>query len=143
MSEDWDTVTVLRKRAPPASTTKSQAFVNAARQSGAQVVTEKKYASATNKHPVTDKDTAKLDRETEQLQHALVDASVSRVISQARVAKGWKQKDLATHIAEREQIVQQYEAGTAIPNSFILGKMERVLGVKLRGKKETIGCLLV
>lgn len=31
-------------------------------------------------------------------------------------------------------MVTDYEAGRGIPNNVILGKMERALGVKLRGK---------
>jgi len=30
-------------------------------------------------------------------------------------------------------VVQEYEQGKAVPNQTILGKMERALGVKLRG----------
>lgn len=61
--------------------------------------------------------------------------TVSRAIQQGRQAKGISQKDLATKINEKPQIVNDYEAGRGIPNNIILGKMERVLGVKLRGKE--------
>merc|ERR1712008_572092 len=44
------------------------------------------------------------------------------------------QKDLATKICEKPQIVTEYEQGKAIPNQQILAKMERALGMKLRGK---------
>lgn len=37
-------------------------------------------------------------------------------------------------ICEKQQVVTDYEAGRGIPNNVILGKMERALGVKLRGK---------
>lgn len=43
------------------------------------------------------------------------------------------QKDLAAKINEKPSILQDYEAGKAIPNPQILGKLERQLGVKLRG----------
>lgn len=39
---DWDTVTVLKKRAPKASTMKSEQAVNAARRQGVQVETQQK-----------------------------------------------------------------------------------------------------
>ncbi|SCV17570.1 related to Multiprotein-bridging factor 1 [Nakaseomyces glabratus] len=44
------------------------------------------------------------------------------------------QKDLATKINEKPTVINDYEAGRAIPNQQVLGKMERALGVKLRGK---------
>ena len=47
--------------------------------------------------------------------------------------KGLTQKDVAQKINEKPSILQDYEAGKAIPNPQILGKLERVLGVKLRG----------
>ncbi|KAI0317297.1 hypothetical protein OF83DRAFT_1172114 [Amylostereum chailletii] len=43
------------------------------------------------------------------------------------------QKDVAQKINEKPTILQDYESGKAIPNPQILGKLERVLGVKLRG----------
>lgn len=35
---------------------------------------------------------------------------------------------------QKPQIIQEYESGKAIPNPQILAKLERILGVKLRGK---------
>lgn len=43
------------------------------------------------------------------------------------------QKDVAQKINEKQSILQDYESGKAIPNPQILGKLERALGVKLRG----------
>lgn len=53
-----------------------------------------------------------------------------------RQAKEMSQKDLATKICEKPQIVTEYEQGKAIPNQQILAKMERALGIKLRGKEK-------
>lgn len=52
--------------------------------------------AATNKHQVTTKNTAKLDRETEELKHDKVPIDLGRLIQQGRQAKGLNQKDLAT-----------------------------------------------
>lgn len=135
MSEsDWDTVTVLRKRAPKASDLKKPQAVNAALRSGAPIETNKKYGAASNKKPATSMNTAKLDQETEELHHKTLGMDVGKLIAQSRQAKGITQKDLATKICEKVQIVNEYEAGKAIPNDQVMGKLERALGVKLRGK---------
>lgn len=38
-------------------------------------------------------------------------------------------------INEKPQVIQEYESGKAIPNQQVISKLERALGVKLRGKK--------
>ncbi len=58
---------------------------------------------------------------------------MSQAIQQARQAQGLTQKDLSTKINEKPQVVAEYERGDAIPNQQILGKFERVLGIRLRG----------
>lgn len=60
-------------------------------------------------------------------------------IMKARQAKGMTQKELATKMSEKPQVVNQYESGQAVPNNQVLGKMERILGVKLRGAPGPVG----
>lgn len=43
------------------------------------------------------------------------------------------QKDVAQKVNEKPSVIQEYESGRAIPSPQILGKLERVLKVKLRG----------
>ncbi|XP_065842655.1 endothelial differentiation-related factor 1 homolog [Oscarella lobularis] len=148
---DWDTVTYLRKKAPTASQTRSAKAVNAAQRQGAEIETSKKCKrtidreekrliaeisvnAATNKQKSSARDTAKLDRETEELHHDRVPLDVGRAIMKARGEKKLSQKELATKINEKPNVVNDYEAGRAIPNQQIMSKLERVLGVKLRGK---------
>jgi putative transcription factor len=52
----------------------------------------------------------------------------------ARLELKLSQKDLAATVHEKVSVLQDYESGKAIPNPQILGKLERALGVKLRGK---------
>lgn len=35
---------------------------------------------------------------------------------------------------EKAQVINDYEAGRGIPNQLVIGKIEKVLGIKLRGK---------
>lgn len=128
----WDSVTILKKK--PAPVTNKKAAINKAIQQGEQVSLEKKFNAASNKHYGTSLNTAKLDAETEKLSHNKVGMDTGKVIQAARAAKGWKREEFATKICEKVQVVTDYENGTAIPNNQIFGKMERALGVKLRGK---------
>ena len=59
---------------------------------------------------------------------------VGKLIQKGRQAKEMTQKDLATKICEKPQVVTEYESGKAVPNQAILGKLERALGIKLRGQ---------
>lgn len=51
-----------------------------------------------NKQHVTTKNTAKLDRETEELKHDKIPLDLGKLIQQGRQSKGLSQKDLATVI---------------------------------------------
>jgi transcriptional regulator with XRE-family HTH domain len=58
------------------------------------------------------------------------------IIQAMQTARGdlkLSQKDVAQKVNEKPSVIQDYESGKAIPNPQILGKLERVLGVKLRG----------
>ena len=133
---DFDpTPTVLRGRGgmKPGAAKSAQA-VNAARRRGEEVATEQKYGAGGNRQHGTSLNTAVLDRETEELKHAKVSMDVGKLIQKGRQAKGWTQKDLATKICEKPQVVTEYEQSKAVPNQQILAKMERALEMKLRGK---------
>ena len=39
-----------------------------------------------------------------------------------------------SYFSEKPQVVNEYESSKAVPNQAILGKLERTLGIKLRGK---------
>ncbi|KAJ1960118.1 multiprotein-bridging factor 1 [Dipsacomyces acuminosporus] len=133
---DWDNVTVLKKHAPRPTVARTQAAVNAARREGAVVDTERRSTVANRGHHVdTDhRRIAALDRSDDVQAPSTVNLSVGKAIMQARQAKGWTQKDLAVRINEKNTVVNEYESSRAIPNQQILGKLERALGVKLRGK---------
>ncbi|TDL27235.1 hypothetical protein BD410DRAFT_782311 [Rickenella mellea] len=107
----------------------------AAAKAGASVAVEKKTTAGGNKAHVgpDHQRIAKLDRENEVAPPPKIPPSVGKAISQARLAANITQKELAQKINEKPSLIQDYEAGKAIPNPQILGKLERILKVKLRG----------
>lgn len=56
------------------------------------------------------------------------------MIARARTDAKLSQKEFAAAINEPATLISDYEAGRAVPNPQLLGKMERKLKVKLRGK---------
>ncbi|XP_073287247.1 multiprotein-bridging factor 1b-like [Primulina huaijiensis] len=136
ISQDWEPV-VIRKKAPTAAARKDEKAVNAARRAGADIETIRKANAGTNKaaSSSTSLNTRKLDDETENLAHDKVPSELKKAIMQARMDKKLTQSQLAQLINEKPQIIQEYESGKAIPNQQIISKLEKSLGVKLRGKK--------
>lgn len=136
MTQDWEPV-VIRKKAPNSAAKKDEKVVNAARRAGADIETIKKSHAGLNKaaSSSTSLNTRKLDEETEVLAHERVPTELKKCIMQGRTDKKLTQSQLAQLINEKPQIIQEYESGKAIPNQQILTKLERALGVKLRGKK--------
>lgn len=140
MSDDWSNVTYIGSKVrsggggPRQTVTKSQAELNAARRAGNVVGTEKKYGSTNTKSNPEGQRLTKLDGTDDVVQVKKVDANVGKTISRFRQEKKLSQKDLATKINEKPTVVNEYESGKAVPNQQVLGKIERALGVKLRGK---------
>ncbi|KII88918.1 hypothetical protein PLICRDRAFT_109245 [Plicaturopsis crispa FD-325 SS-3] len=133
--QDWDSKTVIGFRAKAPKVARNTADLNAARRTGAVVATDKKVTAGGNKaHQGTDHQRiAKLDRENEVAPPAKIAPSVGRAIQTARMDLKMAQKDLAAKINEKPSVIQDYESSKATPNPQILGKLERVLKVKLRG----------
>ncbi|KAJ7470395.1 multi protein bridging factor 1-domain-containing protein [Mycena latifolia] len=135
---DWDSKTVIGSKRSVAKVTRKDSDLNGAcqaRRTGAVVGTDKKVTAGGNKaHQGTDHQRiAKLDRENEVAPPAKIAPSVGRAIQDARMELKLSQKDVAQKINEKPSVLQDYESSKAIPNPQILGKLERVLGVKLRG----------
>jgi len=140
MSEDWDSVTKIGKNVRGAgarpTVARTQAEINAARRMGAVVGTEKKYATGNQVQAPDGQRLTKVDRENEVAPPKKIDADVGKAMSKARQDKTppMTQKDLATKVNEKPSVINDYESGRAVPNQQVLAKLERALGVKLRGK---------
>jgi len=131
MDQDWEQVVIKKKTPKPQNNDQA---LRMARQDGAAVETVKKYNAGKNSTTKPTANAKKLDDETEELAHETVSHTVALRIQQARLAKKMTQKELATKINEKATVINDYEAGRAIPNNQILAKLERALDTKLRGK---------
>eukprot|EP00518_Triparma_eleuthera_P003383 CAMPEP_0182455674 /NCGR_PEP_ID=MMETSP1319-20130603/1764_1 /TAXON_ID=172717 /ORGANISM="Bolidomonas pacifica, Strain RCC208" /LENGTH=147 /DNA_ID=CAMNT_0024653787 /DNA_START=249 /DNA_END=695 /DNA_ORIENTATION=+ len=96
------------------------------------VQSERKYAAGMNSsaHSGANVNARKLE-ETEETRHASSGKALGKAIMQARTAKKMTQKQLATAINEKPQVIGQYEQGSAIPNPQIISKLERQLNCRL------------
>lgn len=137
---DWESQTVVGSRArvgnggPRATVARSQAEINAARRSGNVLAVEKKFAAGNKSGNPEGQRLAKIDRDDNVAPPTKVSADVGKAMQKGRQDKNLTQKDLATAINEKPQVINDYEAGRAVPNQQVLGKIERKLGIKLRGK---------
>lgn len=136
MDQDWTPV-VLQKTTKQKIAGLNTAHAVVAQKMAGTMATEKKIGAAENKsaHSSGGLGMKKLEESTEEFKHNTVNASLSKAITQARIAKKLTQKELATAINEKPQIIQEYESGKAIPNAQIINKLDRALGIHLPRKK--------
>lgn len=138
---DWDSVVVIGSKAriggggPRANVAKTQAQINAARRTGNVLSVDKKYGTTNKTNDTEGQRLTKIDRTDDVVAVKKLDPAVGKAIAKARQDKKFSQKDLATKVNEKPNVINDYEAARAAPNQQLLGKLERALGVKLRGKE--------
>lgn len=139
--QDWAPVNAGRSGAGPIRPTAVPKTARAIDQAKAQglITTEKRFGAGGNKSAHsgggavtgTTLSARALEEADDVGTLARVDKALSKAIMQARMAQKLTQKDLATAVNEKPQVIGDYEAGRAIPNPQIITKLERKLGVKL------------
>ena len=88
---------------------------------------------SSNKQTFSTKSESVLKKESDELKHDRLGLEFGQLLQKTRMEKGLTQKDLASKINEKSNIVVEYEAGRAVPNPHIVSKLERALRVKLVG----------
>ena len=78
----------------------------------------------------------KLDNDNEVHKIEKVSMDFRKEMQKARCAKNMTQKQLAQKLNLKQTIIANYEQGKAVPNNYIITKIERALGVKLPRKKK-------
>lgn len=134
MSEnDWETFTILRKKYT--DNKEKKIHHNKAIREG-NFVTKKKTTSS-NKPEVNNMKS--LDESTDGGKHKKINKVLCQHIRNGRTAKKLTQVQLANLICVKQQVINEYENGTAIPNNQILGNLEKKLGICLRGDSKNWG----
>lgn len=123
--QDWEPVgwnKVGEKRREQTKTT----YLNDQMRKNNTTSLKKNVSNKTQIEPILN--ARKIEKEEETFKHATISSSVSKRISKARCDKKMTQKDLANALYLPFKVIQDYEAGKAIPNHLVLNKIEKILG---------------
>ena len=118
------------KRAPTGAKAHDDKLVNEAMRKGHGVEIERKIHNQGNKKGGL-QNAAKIEEESEVFITKRVGSEFKSALQKARQAKGLTQADLAKLINEKSTVINEYEAGKAIPNGQVIQKLNRALGCVL------------
>lgn len=126
--QDWETKTW--KKTPSNPNKQSNAEIQRMIQNGS-VHTEKKFSGGGNSAGGDTQGHRALDDSTSAQAPKKISTEFKKALMQARQAKGWTQKELAQKCKEKANVIQQYEAGTIIPQGKMISMLNRKLGITL------------
>lgn len=92
-----------------------------------------KFHAGKNSQNTSDLSMRKLEKE--EIRIPYVTRELSQQIIQSRVAKGWKQEELATRAGLAKEVIRDYENGKAIAKQAEISRISRALGVALTKPK--------
>lgn len=128
--QDWNEVK-WDKRGEKNKNESDKTYINNQMRKGNVISTLKPTSANQNKINIVT-NANKIDKEEDTFKHPTISLSVAKKISQARVEKKLTQKELAQQLSLPFKIIQDYEAGKAIPNAMILNKIEKILNKRVR-----------
>ena len=135
--QDWKPVVLNRRRTNNNEKKGTNEQRNAqAMRKGEQIESVKKGNAGKNTQkaqPNARKIEQMIDEGEGSMKVKTVDVEFSLKLQKARQSKNMTQKELAAKIAEKVTVINEYENGTAIPSGVIISKLEKALGVRLRG----------
>eukprot|EP00922_Rhytidocystis_sp_ex-Travisia-forbesii_P006301 GHVS01009133.1.p1 GENE.GHVS01009133.1~~GHVS01009133.1.p1 ORF type:complete len:148 (+),score=20.64 GHVS01009133.1:138-581(+) len=133
--QDWNTVTWSKGNAKDKNMSNEQE-VNVARRKGEAIETEKKFLGGQNRAAKNIcPNAAKVDEDTGDYHVERVTHDFAKALQQARLDKKMTQAELAKAVNEKTSVINDYEAGRAIPNGQLVAKLKRILGAQLPAAK--------
>ncbi|EXJ88801.1 hypothetical protein A1O3_01865 [Capronia epimyces CBS 606.96] len=139
---DWDSVTRIGSKARAGGgaaererVIKGNSALNAAQRSGVAMVAGKKYGSSNTTPNVEGQRQTKIDRDDNPLPPPKPAKVVGDALAKRRAEMQpvLTQRDLANKSGVPFAVIQGVEKGTVLPSQDQFGKLERALGIKLRG----------
>ncbi|KAH7817587.1 putative multiprotein binding factor 1 [Monocercomonoides exilis] len=136
--QDWEPITIVKKKPVEPKFEKKEKDIIKARAAGMQVSTKKKATAASNapsrgKETVISRKKLEDDSGDAPMKVPTISREQALAIQRKRCELKMTQAQLATRISEPVKIINEYEQGKGLPSQSILTKLERVLGIKLRG----------
>jgi ribosome-binding protein aMBF1 (putative translation factor) len=126
--QDWKDFT-WNKTGEKGKNQSDKSYIMEQKRKGNTVVISK---NVNNKHDKSDINMRVLEKEEDTFKLPTISLNMSKKIALARCDKKLTQKELAFKLNLDVKIIQEYESGKGIPNSFIINKIEKILGTKLR-----------